>query len=229
MSLREVVLDTETTGLDPRSGHRIIEIGCLELVNFIPSGEVFHTYVNPERGVPRGAFEIHGLSGGFLKQHPVFSDIVELFMGFVGDSPLVIHNASFDLGFLDTELNRLGMPPLQNNKIIDTLALARLKFPGSPASLDALCKRFQINRANRIKHGALIDAKLLAAVYLELIGGKQRDLVLGGEGQPAEASSHHPRTPRKTPHSRRPHKNISSEVAAHNALVNKLKLPIWKD
>lgn len=171
--MREIVLDTETTGLDPKDGHRVVEIGCIELLNHIPTGQEYHCYINPERDMPTGAFEVHGLSESFLRQHPVFADVADGFIEFIGDAPLVIHNGAFDLGFLNAELERLGGTVLPPERVIDTLHIARRKFPGSPNSLDALCRRFGVDNTIRDKHGALIDSILLARVYLELIGGEQ--------------------------------------------------------
>lgn len=175
---REIILDTETTGLDPLTGHRIVEIGCIELFNHLPTGRHFHTYLNPERDMPREAFEIHGLSNEFLAQHPLFADIVEQFLTFIGDDPLIIHNADFDMRFLNAELRRLERDPLPIERATDTVRMARQKFPGAQVSLDALCKRFQIDNSLRTKHGALLDAELLAEVYLELRGGRQPGLGL---------------------------------------------------
>ncbi len=176
--LREIILDTETTGLSPQAGHRVIEIGCLELVNHLPTGNSFQCYINPERDVPPQSTVITGLTTEFLKPYPIFAEIVDDFLEFLGEDRLVIHNASFDLSFLNFELSRLNRPPLVWDRVTDTLAIARQKFPGSPASLDALCKRFQIDLSKREKHGALLDSQLLADVYLELIGGRQRTLSL---------------------------------------------------
>lgn len=171
---REIVLDTETTGLDPRSGDRLVEIGCVELVNHIPSGQVWHEYFNPERQMPRSAFEVHGLSTEFLSSKPLFVEHADAFLAFIDDAPLVIHNASFDIGFLNVELERIGRQTVDDNRtIIDTLALARRKHPGAQNNLDALCRRYQIDTSARTKHGALLDAEILAQVYGELIGGHQ--------------------------------------------------------
>lgn len=171
---REIVLDTETTGLDPRGGDRLVEIGCVELVNHIPSGQVWHEYFNPERDMPRAAFEVHGLSTDFLSDKLLFADHAASFLEFIGDAPLIIHNASFDVGFLNAELERIGCQLIDENRtIIDTLALARRKHPGAQNSLDALCRRYQINASTRTKHGALIDAEILTQVYAELTGGHQ--------------------------------------------------------
>lgn len=176
--LREIVLDTETTGLDPADGHRVVEIGCIELVNHIPNGRVWHQYFNPERDMPTAAFNVHGLSEEFLREKPLFGELAEDFLDFIDGARLVIHNASFDSGFLNAELDRLGLPSLAGGLIVDTLALARRKHPGAPNSLDALCKRYAIDNSARTRHGALLDAELLAEVYLELIGGRQTRLSL---------------------------------------------------
>ncbi|HET6521659.1 MAG TPA: DNA polymerase III subunit epsilon [Geminicoccaceae bacterium] len=226
--LREIVLDTETTGLDPRDGHRIVEIGCLELVNHLPSGRTFHTYVNPEREVPEDAFRVHGLSTGFLADQPVFAEVVEAFLEVVGgEAPLVIHNAAFDLKFLDAELARLGRDPWPRDRVVDTLALAQRRFPGASASLDALCRRFGVDASARTRHGALLDSELLAEVYLHLIGGRQPDLgltvVAAGAG-PAGVFRHHERRHRPP----RPHAPTAAELAAHAAFLEGLTDPIWR-
>ncbi|WP_372424088.1 DNA polymerase III subunit epsilon [Salinarimonas chemoclinalis] len=176
--MREIVLDTETTGRDANLGDRIVEIGCVELLNQIPTGRTWHRYVNPERAMSEGAFQVHGLSDDFLADKPVFGAICDDFLAFVEGARLVIHNAPFDMGFIDMELERLGRPRWPAAQVLDTLMMARRKFPGAPASLDALCSRFGIDNARRTKHGALLDAELLAEVYIELIGGKQVDLGL---------------------------------------------------
>ena len=176
--MREIVLDTETTGLDPFDGHRVVEIGCVELLNRIPTGASFHRYLNPERDMPEGAFKVHGLSADFLKDKPLFMDVVEEFMEFIGDSVLIAHNASFDYGFLCAELDRCQRAALPRDRVIDTIALARRKHSAGPYSLDALCVRYGIDNSRRTKHGALLDAEILAEVYLELIGARQASLVL---------------------------------------------------
>ena len=182
--MREIVLDTETTGFDAEKDDRIVEIGALELLNHLPTGNTFHVYINPGRFMPTEAFEVHGLGDDFLRDKPKFAEIAQGFLDFIGqDSKLVIHNASFDMKFLNAELKRAGHPVLPWSRALDTLAIAREKFPGSPASLDALCRRFGVDNSNRELHGALLDSELLAEVYLELIGGRQPDLVLD---QPAE-------------------------------------------
>ena len=176
--MREIVLDTETTGLDPASGHRIVEIGMLELINHIPSGRSFHCYLNPERNMPAEAFAVHGLSAEFLRDKPIFASIADEFVTFVDEAPLIIHNAAFDMGFINSELARLNQPSFDYDRVIDTLALARRKHPMGPNSLDALCKRHGIDNSRRDKHGALLDAELLAEVYLALIGGRQTAMQL---------------------------------------------------
>lgn len=176
--MREIVLDTETTGLDPRGGDRIVEIGCVELVNHIPTGQEWHCYIDPQRDMPQGAFEVHGLSAEFLSGKPLFADITDAFLEFIADDRLIIHNASFDLGFLNAELEQAGHDAISMARVVDTLALARRKHPGASNSLDALCRRYGIDNSDRTKHGALIDCTLLASVYIELIGGHQADLAL---------------------------------------------------
>lgn len=221
--MREIVLDTETTGFEPADGHKLVEIGCIELINFVPTGAVFHKYVNPERDVPQEAFNVHGLSYEFLKDHPRFEEIHLQFLDFIGDSPLVIHNARFDMKFLNAELGRLNQQILPFERAIDTLALAKSLFPGSPASLDALCKRFGIDNSNRIKHGALLDAELLAEVYLELKGGRQPTLNL------ATKSINSSLTPiEKKFYPARPFKLPEDDLKHHEAFLDKLKNPAWR-
>ena len=176
--MREIVFDTETTGLDPLQGHRVVEIGCVELVNHVPTGRTWQSYLNPEREMPTEAALVHGLKDEFLAKQPLFSEVADPFLEFIGDAPLVAHNAGFDLGFINAELKRHGFALLANERIIDTLPMARKMFPGAPASLDALCKRFGVDASNRQLHGALLDARLLAEVYLELRGGRQPDLAM---------------------------------------------------
>lgn len=229
--MREIVLDTETTGLDPASGHRVVEIGCVELVNHLATGRVFHRYIDPERDMPEDAFRIHGLSGEFLSGKPVFAEIAAAFIAFVGDAPLVIHNAEFDMKFLNWELNRLGFAPLPMERAIDTVRMARRKFPGSPANLDALCRRFGIDNAAREKHGALLDAELLAEVYLELIGGREPGLSLPGRGgEPAgalPAGSAADNGPARVVRPPRPHAPTDEELAAHRAFLGRIETPLW--
>lgn len=241
--MREIVLDTETTGLDPAEGDRIVEIGAVELMNHLPTGRTYHQYINPERGMPRGAFEVHGIghdileppgpqvAGGVtLRDKPVFARIGRAFLEFIGDAQLVIHNAAFDMKFLNAELDRMGLQGLPFARATDTLMIARSRFPGSPASLDALCRRFGIDNSMREKHGALLDSEILAEVYLELIGGRQPDLVLGGQATSSTQGSApvvawrprprpEPLSPRITP----------TESAAHAAMIAALgDAAIWK-
>ena len=220
--MREVVLDTETTGLDPRSGHRIVEIGCVELINHMATGKHFHKYLNPERDIPEQASVIHGLTEEFLSSQPVFADIAEEFEAFIGDSTLVIHNAEFDLGFINAEREKISLPPIAPDRAIDTVSLARRKFPGAQANLDALCRRFKIDNSDRSLHGALKDARLLAEVYLELIGGRQQNLGLSAEERKiVEAAEKNRRPPR-------PHAPTDAEQLAHAQFIEKLESPIWK-
>ncbi len=179
--IREIVFDTETTGFDPATGDRIVEIGALELINHLPTDNQFHTYINPQRDMPESAFSVHGLSEEFLSDKPLFADIAGQFLEFIGDDTLIAHNASFDIKFINAELTRVNLPVLSFDRVIDTLALAKKKHPAGPNSLDALCKRYGIDNRMRDLHGALLDSELLAGVYLELIGGRQRSLVLGSE------------------------------------------------
>ena len=176
--MREIVLDTETTGLDPFQGHRLVEIGCIELINRIPTGQTFHRYLNPERSMPAEAFAVHGLTDEFLKDKPFFAEVVDELIAFLGDAPLVIHNAAFDIGFLNAELERAGRPLIARERMVDTLLIARRKHPGGSNRLDDLCARYAIDNSRRTKHGALLDAELLAEVYVELIGARQAQLVL---------------------------------------------------
>ena len=227
--MREIVLDTETTGFEPGEGDRIVEIGAVELFNHMPTGKVYHQYINPERSMPQGAFEVHGLGDEFLRDKPVFKKVGQAFLDFVGDATLVIHNAAFDMKFLNAELGWGGFALLPNNQALDTLTIARKKFPGSPASLDALCRRFGIDNSAREKHGALLDSEILAEVYLELIGGRQPDLVLsassGSTGRDATSEAWRP-TPRPEPLAPR---ITEEERAAHQVFVDKLgDAALWK-
>lgn len=233
--MREIVFDTETTGLDPASGDRVVEIGCLELVNRLPSGKDFHVYLNPERDMPAEAEAVHGLSIKFLSDKPLFADIAEAFLAFVGDAPLIAHNASFDMKFINAELAACGRPTLADHPVIDTLKLARQKFPGSPASLDALCRRFGVDNSGRELHGALLDSELLAGVYLELSGGRQPGLVFAaGESSKTEATGSEsadalfPRQPKKRRPEALPPRLTADEKAAHAAFLDGLPQPaLW--
>ena len=216
--MREIVLDTETTGLDPFDGHRVVEIGCIELINRIPTGRVWHCHLNPERDVPYGAFEVHGLSTEFLRDKPRFAELADDMLAFVEGAMLVMHNATFDFGFLNAELDRLSRPLLRWDRVVDTLALARRKHPGAPCSLDALCKRYGVDLSEREKHGALLDCRLLAAVYAELVGGHQARLefavngaqaVILGASAGTVAARPRPLAPRLT----------AAEIEAHRAFV----------
>lgn len=226
--MREVVFDTETTGLSAASGDRLVEIGCVELVNRVETGRVFHAYINPERPMNPDAQAIHGLSDAFLADKPLFSDIVEDLLDFFDDSPLVAHNASFDFGFLNEELSRLNRPDIPNARMIDTLQLSRTKFPGAKHSLDALCTRFGIDRSHRIKHGALLDAQLLSLVYVELTGGRQ--IGLGLADAPATLSTEPERAVTVARIARPPRTHTASpdEIERHKAFVAKLSNPLWE-
>jgi DNA polymerase-3 subunit epsilon len=216
--LREIVLDTETTGLDPFDGHRVVEIGCIELLNRIPTGRVWHCHLNPEREVPYQAFEVHGLSTEFLRDKPRFAELADDMLSFIEGAMLVMHNAAFDFGFLNAELDRLARPSLRWDCVVDTLALARRRHPGAPCSLDALCKRYGVDLSEREKHGALLDCRLLAAVYVELVGGHQARLdfavngaqaVLLGANAEAIKPRERPLAPRLS----------AAEIEAHRAFV----------
>ncbi len=220
--MREIVLDTETTGFEPGEGDRIVEIGAVELWNHVATGKTYHQYINPERSMPQAAFEVHGLGDDFLRDKPVFADIAQAFVDFIGDAKLVIHNAAFDMKFLNAELGWVKRPALPMDQAIDTLMIARKKFPGSPASLDALCRRFGIDNSSRTLHGALLDSEILAEVYLELIGGKQPDFGLSTSSQNTkdDASGEDWRpSQRPTP---LPSRLTAEEEAAHKAFVEKL-------
>lgn len=187
--MREISFDTETTGLNPRTGDRLVEIGGVELINHVPTGKVYHVYINPQRDMPEEAFRVHGLSAEFLSDKPLFADVADEFLEFVGDAVLVIHNAAFDMGFINTELERAGRRTIPNEQVLDTLEIARRKHPSGPNSLDALCSRYGIDNSRRVKHGALLDAEILAEVYLELIGGKQTALSLTPDDEYSDSGS----------------------------------------
>jgi DNA polymerase-3 subunit epsilon len=216
--MRQIVLDTETTGLSPQGGDRLVEIGCLEIVNQVATGESFHVYINPERDVPIEAFNVHGLSAEFLSDKPRFAEVADTFLEFIADAPLVIHNASFDMGFINNELKMTARPIIEMARAIDTLLIARKRFPGAQNSLDALCRRFGIDNSNRIKHGALLDAELLADVYLELMGGRQPGLVLDAnlDRRKLDIATPERRSPRPTP---LPSRLSDDERTAHNKFV----------
>jgi len=227
--MREIVLDTETTGVEANNGDRIVEIGCVELLNHCPSGRTFHVYINPERSMPIEAFNVHGLSEEFLSDKPVFAAIADEFADFIAGAKLVIHNAAFDVGFINMEFKRLGMPPIEQGFVVDTLSMARRKHPGASNSLDALCSRYGIDNGRRTKHGALLDSEILAEVYIELIGGKQASLGLGVEavasrGGVAMAVVEKPQRQRQLA------PRLSEEaLKAHEAFIlRSLKAPLWK-
>jgi DNA polymerase-3 subunit epsilon len=225
---REIVLDTETTGMNPDMGDRIVEIGALELINHIPTGKSLQIYLNPEREIPAEATAVHGITNEFVKDKPVFSQVYQEFLDFIGtDSKLVIHNAEFDMKFINWELRNVGHEPIGWNRIIDTLAMARRQFPGAPANLDALCRRFGIDNSERTFHGALLDSELLAEVYLELLGGRQHGLSLlsGGDGETAKNGIKRSERPYREPRIFQP---SEEERAAHEAFLTKLKDPLWK-
>jgi len=219
--LREIVIDTETTGLDPNTGDRLIELGCIEIVNRIPTGREFHRYLNPQRDIHRDAVAVHGLTGDFLKDKPLFKDIADEFLAFIDDAPLVAHNASFDLGFINAELQRAARPPLTLNRVVDTLVLARRRHPAGPNSLDALCKRYGIDTSERVKHGALLDSMLLANVYVELLGERQATLGLGGQGGPESTAHRRVAAARQRPQPLPPRLSPEAEEA-HHAFVKTL-------
>jgi DNA polymerase III subunit epsilon len=222
--MREIVIDTETTGLDPALGHRIVEIAAIELLHHMPTGRTFHCYVNPERDMPADAYTVHGLTAEFLAAYPPFADVIDDFLVFIGDDPLVIHNAEFDIAFLNAELVRAGLP-LLSSPFVDTLSLARRRFPGAPASLDALCRRFTIDLTAREKHGAEIDCGLLAEVYVELLGGRQPGLdFAAAEAAGVLLTAATEDRPVRPP---RPHTASAEELAAHRALLVTINNPLW--
>lgn len=228
--MREIVMDTETTGFEPSEGHRLVEIGAVELFNHMPTGRIYHQYINPERAMPKEAFDVHGLGDDFLRDKPLFREVAQDFLDFIGpDSKLVIHNAAFDVKFLNAELSWVKKPLIDPGRAIDTLMIARRKFPGSPASLDALCRRFGIDNSAREKHGALLDSEILAEVYLELLGGRQPDFALSAvdsrQGGATAVEDWRPR-PRPVP---LPSRLTEAEAEAHAALVAKMgDSAIWK-
>ena len=232
-AIREIVLDTETTGLKPEEGHRIIEIGALELINHMPTGKKLHLYIRPEREIDEAAEKVHGISQAFLEDKPVFADIADEFLDFIKEDVMIIHNAAFDMGFINAEFRRLGWNKLPDSRAIDTLAMARRKFPGAQASLDALCRRFEIDNSHRDLHGALIDADLLAEVYIELIGGRQPDLGLLGTGASDSQTQNQDglagfQLGDGTRRSPRAHQASPEELARHDAFLDSLSEPIWR-
>lgn len=225
--MREIVLDTETTGLNPLTGDRMVEIGCVELMGHLATGKTFHRYFNPERDVPDEAARVHGLTSDFLADKPLFAAEVDGFLDFIGEAPLVIHNASFDMGFINAELTRVGYKPLPAQRAIDTLSMAKRKFPGAPASLDALCKRFGVDLSDRSFHGALLDARLLAEVYLELCGGRQPGLEMNVRSQTVTQENAAQESPRQF-RAARLFALPAEEEKAHASFLEKIKDPLWK-
>jgi DNA polymerase III subunit epsilon len=227
--MREIVLDTETTGLDPLRGDRLVEIGCVEIFNRMPTGQSFHRYFNPERDMPAEAFAVHGLSAEFLSSKSLFADEVDEFLAFIGDTPLVIHNASFDIGFINMELDRIKRTAIPRDRLVDTLLLARRKHPGVSNRLDDLCSRYAIDNSRRTKHGALLDAELLAEVYIDLIGARQSQLILASDSRDVRLTSNGdmPRRQRQIPLAPR---ITEADRAAHRDFVQTLgDKPIWND
>ncbi|MFD2204874.1 DNA polymerase III subunit epsilon [Kiloniella antarctica] len=231
--MREIILDTETTGFKPEEGHRIVEIGCMEVYQNLPTGKSLQLYINPERDMPEGAFKVHGISSEFLADKPLFPQVVDEFLEFIGDDPLVIHNAPFDMKFLNSELKWAGKPALKN-KPIDTVIIARELFPGSPVNLDALCRRFEIDNSSRTYHGALLDCELLAEVYLELRGGRQHGFDLNANkkndrktGAKASGTGPVPLSG-KAIREARPHLVPEEELVAHEAMLDLLNDPLWR-
>ncbi len=232
--MREIVFDTETTGLDPKTGDRMVEMGCVEMVNRVPTGATFHAYYNPQRDMPAGAEAVHGLSASFLSDKQLFKDGAAELLEFLGDAPLVAHNAGFDFGFLNSELALAGLEPVSLDRMVDTVALARKKHPGAKLSLDALCTRYGIDRSHRVKHGALLDAELLAQVYVELTGGRQIGLGLAADDPATETKVDEtastligkPTGERREP---RPHHASSEELARHKQFVDQIESPLWSN
>ena len=230
--MREIIFDTETTGLDPKSGDRMVEIGCIEMVNRVTTGETFHAYFHPDRDMPAAAEAVHGLSITFLSDKPRFHERAHDVLEFMGDSKLVAHNAGFDFGFVNSELEMCGLPPLGRERMIDTMQLARVRHPGAKLSLDALCTRYGIDRSHRTRHGALLDAELLAQVYVELTGGRQIGLSLAaarGDADIAAGGSPTLRQRQREFRPARPHGPSEAELAAHAAFLETVKAPLWLD
>jgi DNA polymerase III subunit epsilon len=226
--MREIVFDTETTGLDPRTGDRMVEIGCVELFNLVPTGQTFHAYFNPERDMPAGAEQVHGLTSAFLADKPFFRESVQALLDFIGDAPLIAHNAGFDFAFLNAELALCALDPVCSSRMIDTVAMAKKRHPGAKLSLDALCTRYGIDRSHRVKHGALLDAELLAQLYIELRGGRQIGLELAsGIVATSQASITVKEAPRRPFRAPRPHAASEAELARHAGFVARIKNALW--
>ena len=228
-AMREIIFDTETTGLDPRSGDRLVEIGCIEMVNRVATGATFHCYFNPDRDMPAAAEAVHGLSAAFLADKPRFHEKAAEFLDFIGDAMLVAHNAGFDFGFINMELEACGLDPVSKTRMIDTVALARVRHPGAKLSLDALCTRYGIDRSHRTLHGALLDAELLAQVYVELTGGRQIGLSLVADTADAIIATVAEPQRERTFRPARPHRASEAELAAHAAFLETVKSPLWND
>ncbi len=227
--MREIIFDTETTGLDPRSGDRLVEIGCIEMVNRVTTGETFHCYFNPDRDMPAAAEAVHGLSAAFLADKPRFHEKAAEFLEFIGDANLVAHNAGFDFGFINMELEACGLDPVSKTRMIDTVALAKVRHPGAKLSLDSLCTRYGIDRSHRTKHGALLDAELLAQVYVELTGGRQIGLSLAADNTQVLAATVERPVRERTFRPARPHAPSDAELAAHAAFLETVKSPLWNE
>ncbi|MBV1916594.1 MAG: DNA polymerase III subunit epsilon [Sphingomonadaceae bacterium] len=225
--MREIIFDTETTGLDPRSGDRMVEIGCIEMINRVATSETFHAYFNPERLMPAQAEAVHGLSDVFLADKPLFGEQAADLLAFLADSPLVAHNASFDFGFLNAELDRCGMEAVSTERMVDTIAIARTRHPGAKLSLDALCTRYGIDRSHRTRHGALLDAELLTQVYVELTGGRQIGLELVAEGSAAADEADSSVKMELRFRAARPHRASDSERGAHAEFMKTVQSPLW--
>ena len=230
--MREVIFDTETTGLDPKTGDRMVEIGCVEMIGRVETGRSYHAYYNPERDMPAAAEAVHGLSSVFLSGKPLFADTFGELIEFLGDAPLVAHNASFDFGFLNSELVRIGRETISMDRMVDTVAIARKKHPGAKLSLDALCSRYGVDRSHRVKHGALLDAELLAQVYVELTGGRQIGLELAADSVPAGTAatqivSSTPKTPTRPRREPRPHGATPDELTRHSQFIAGIEGAVW--
>ena len=228
--MREIIFDTETTGLDPKSGDRLVEIGCIEMVNRVPTGATYHCYFNPDRDMPPEAERVHGISAAFLADKPRFHERAAEFLEFIGEeTKLVAHNAGFDFGFVNSELDMCGLPPLSRERMVDTVAMARMRHPGAKNSLDALCTRYGIDRSHRTKHGALLDAELLAQVYVELTGGRQIGLSLAAEAESIEITTLAVTRRERPFRPARPHRASEAERAAHAAFLETVQSPLWND
>jgi DNA polymerase III subunit epsilon len=227
MSLREIVFDTETTGLDPRDGHKVVEIGCIELMDGVQTGRTFHHYLDPERDIPAETTEIHGITNEQVRGKPTFGQIADAFLAFIGDAPMVAHNAEFDFRFVNAELENIGRAPLSSARMVDTVKIAKRLYPGARLSLDALCSRLGIDTSARVKHGALIDSQILAEVYMEMLGGKQRGLELSANGSASSVSVASAPESKKTYRAPRAFAPTEEELAAHSSFVGKIKNAIW--